>query len=104
MKPNDEQLIFETVYVMGKLGVAPIERISFLNNHKSAISRDDIMLEWARAYNMAGQEDKAIELLRGRNFVPAEGGEHAVAEQYMFAYFLKGRRLMKENKMQEQTD
>lgn len=50
---------------MGKLGVAPIERISFLNNHKSAISRDDIMLEWARAYNMAGQEDKAIELLRG---------------------------------------
>ena len=43
---------------------------------------------------MAGQEHKAIELLRGRNFVPAEGGEHAVAEQYMFAYFLKGRRLM----------
>lgn len=104
LKPNDEQLIFETVYVMGKLGVAPIERISFLNNHKSVISRDDIMLEWARAYNMAGQEDKAIELLRGRNFVPAEGGEHAVAEQYMFAYFLKGRRLMKENKMQEATD
>ena len=62
------------------------------------------MLEWARAYNMAGQEDKAIELLRGRNFVPAEGGEHAVAEQYMFAYFLKGRRLMKENKMQEAVD
>ena len=89
---------------MGKLGVAPAERISFLNNHKSAISRDDIMLEWARAYNMAGQEDKAIELLRGRNFVPAEGGEHAVAEQYMFAYFLKGRRLMKENKMQEAAD
>ena len=104
LKPNDEQLIFETVYVMGKLGVAPIERISFLNNHKSVISRDDIMLEWARAYNMAGQEDNAIELLRGRNFVPAEGGEHAVAEQYMFAYFLKGRRLMKENKMQEAVD
>lgn len=76
LKPNDEQLIFETVYVMGKLGVAPAERISFLNNHKSAISRDDIMLEWARAYNMAGQEDKAIELLEGRELCPAEGGEH----------------------------
>lgn len=104
LKPNDEQLIFETVYVMGKTGVSPEERISFLNNHKSAISRDDIMLEWARAYNMAGQEDKAISLLAGRNFVPAEGGEHAVAEQYMLAYFLKGRKLMKENKMQEAAD
>lgn len=104
LKPNDEQLIFETVYVMGKSGVAPDERISFLNNYKSVISRDDIMLEWARAYNMAGQEDKAIELLKGRNFVPAEGGEHAVAEQYMFAYFLKGRKLMKENKMKEAAD
>lgn len=104
IKPNDEQLIFETVYVMGKLGVSPEERVSFLNSHKSVISRDDIMLEWARAYNMAGQEDKAIELLAGRNFVPAEGGEHAVAEQYMLAYFLKGRKLMKENKMQEAAD
>lgn len=104
LKPDDEQLIFETVYVMGKTGVSPEERIFFLNNHKSAISRDDIMLEWARAYNMAGQEDKAISLLVGRNFVPAEGGEHAVAEQYMLAYFLKGRKLMKENKMQEAAD
>lgn len=101
LKPDDEQLIFETVYVMGKSGVSPEERVSFLNSHKSVISRDDIMLEWARAYNMAGQEGKAIELLASRNFVPAEGGEHAVAEQYMTAYFLKGRKLMKENKMQE---
>lgn len=101
LKPNDEQLIFETVYVMGKMGVAPKERLSFLNSHKSIISRDDIMLEWARAYNMNGQEDKAIELLKNRNFVPAEGGEHAVAEQYMMAYFLKGRKLMQENKMKE---
>ena len=101
LKPNDEQLIFETVYVMGKMGVVPTERLSFLNSHRSVISRDDIMLEWARAYNMAGQEDKALELLKGRNFVPAEGGEHAVAEQYMMAYFLKGRKLMQENKMEE---
>lgn len=101
LNSKDEQLIFEMVYVMGKMGVDPMERISFLNGSKSVITRDDVMLEWARAYNMAGQEDKAIELLKNRNFIPAEGGEHAVAEQYMLAHFLKGRKLMQENKMQE---
>lgn len=101
LHPNDEQVIFETVYVMGKTGVAPSERIDFLNSHKPVITREDILLEWARAYNMSGQEDKAIALLTGRPFVPSEGGEHAVAEQYMMAYLLKGQRLMKQNKMQE---
>ncbi|TYR38469.1 DUF5107 domain-containing protein [Sphingobacterium phlebotomi] len=101
LNPKEEQLIFEAVYVMGKTGVSPNERISFLNNHKSTITRDDIMLEWTRAYTMAGQEDKALELLTSRGFVPAEGGEHAVAEQYMMAYYFKGRRLMTQNKMED---
>lgn len=101
ISPKDEQLIFETIYVMGKMNVNPTERLSFLNSNKSSISRDDIMLEWARAYNMAGQEDKALELLKNRDFIPAEGGEHAVAEQYMLAYLLKGRKLMNDNKMKE---
>lgn len=101
LNPNDEQLIFETVYVMGKTGIAPAERISFLNSHRSSITRDDILLEWARAYNMAGQEDKTIALLTEHTFIPSEGGEHAVAEQYMMAYLLKGRKLMQQNKLQE---
>ena len=102
--PKEEQLVFETVYVMGKMGVSPQERISFLNSHRSTVTRDDTMLEWARAYNMAGQEDRALELLTNRNFVPAEGGEHAVAEQYMMAYYLKGRKLMAQNKMKEAAE
>ncbi len=86
---------------MGKLGVSAAERIDFLSKHKDVISRDDIMPEWARAYNMEGKEDDAIKLLKGRNFIPAEGGEHSVAEQYMTAYLLKGRKLMNEGKMKE---
>lgn len=104
LNPKSEQLIFEIVYVMGKLGVDASERISFLNSHRSTITRDDIMLEWARAYNMAGLEDMAIELLTSRNFVPSEGGEHAVAEQYMTAYVFKGRKLMLQNKMKDAAD
>lgn len=99
--PTNEQLIFELAYVMGKMGVDPEKRIAFLNGKRGSITRDDIMLEWARAYNMAGQEDKALELLKGRNFIPAEGGEHAVAEQYMMAYYLKGRKLMLDNQFED---
>jgi Tfp pilus assembly protein PilF len=98
LSPGNEQLVYETVYVMGKLGIDPKERIAFLEKNRRSVTRDDVNLEWARAYNMAGQEDKALALLKSRNFVPAEGGEHAVAEQYMMAYFLKGRKLMKEQR------
>jgi len=104
LSPENEQLVFETAYVMGRTGVSPIERLSFLDSQRKNITRDDVVLEWARAYNMAGKEDEAIKLLEGRDFVPCEGGEHAVAEQYMMAYYLKGRRYMAENKLQKAID
>lgn len=88
--PEDEQLIFETVYVMGRLGVEPGERIAFLQSHPSG--RDDVLIELARAYNQNGDYEKTIALFDSHTFVPCEGGEHAVAEQYMFAYYGMGRK------------
>lgn len=104
LRPDNQQLIFESVYVMGKLNTDPIERLQFLEAHRSAILRDDILLEWARAYTMAGQEDKAIELLMSHSFIPCEGGEHAVAEQYMYAYFIKGQKALRKGLYQQAAD
>lgn len=104
LSPGNEQIILEMAYVMGKMGIDPLERLSFLEGQSTFITRDDVVLEWARAYNMAGKEDAALKLLSGRNFVPCEGGEHAVAEQYMMAYYLKGRKLMNQNKMEEAAE
>lgn len=101
LHPMDQQLVFETVYVMGKLGVDPEERIEFLKKNTSDKMRDDIYLEWARAYNQSNQPEKALELLLSHTFVPCEGGEHANAEQYMFAHHLMGRKLYKEGKFEE---
>ncbi|WP_269522719.1 DUF5107 domain-containing protein [Coraliomargarita parva] len=91
--PDDEQLVYEIGYVMTKLGVSPAERLDFLNSHSdpSATIRDDLILEWARAYNQAANPQAALELLNAYHFVPCEGGEHAVVEQYMFAHHLLGR-------------
>ena len=98
LKPFDRQLVYEAAVVSGKLGVSPSERIRFIKDNTEGILRDDICLELARAYNQNGEYDCALKLLGGHAFVPCEGGEHAVAEEYMFAHFAKGRAFMSDGK------
>lgn len=38
------------------------------------------------------QSEKAIETLMSHSFVPCEGGEHAIADQYLFAHLIIGRK------------
>lgn len=90
LAPDSEQLIYETVVLMDKLGTSAKEKIEFLTSHK--ITRDDCFTELAKAYNQDLQPEKAIETLMNHNFVPCEGGEHAIADQYLFAHLVIGRR------------
>lgn len=92
LSPDSEQLIYETVVLMDKLGTEPNEKIEFLTSHK--ITRDDCFTELAKAYNQALQPEKAIETLMSHNFVPCEGGEHAIADQYLFAHLVIGRKVL----------
>ena len=85
----DEELLYEAVVLMNKMGIDPAEKINLITNHK--VSRDDVLTELAKAYNQAFQPDKAIDTLMSHVFVPCEGGEHAIADQYMFAYLVKGK-------------
>ncbi len=104
LSPQNKQLVYEIAYVMGKMGVPPQERIRFIIGNASEPLRDDICIELARAYNQNGQFEKTIELFAGHSFVPCEGGEHAVAEQYMFAYHAIGRTLMNNCQFSEAAD
>lgn len=89
LRPQDQELIYETVVLMDKTGVAPREKIKFINEHN--VIRDDVLTELSKAYNQAFMPDKAIGSLMMKEFVPCEGGEHAIADQYMFAYLVKGK-------------
>ena len=90
LSPRDEQQItFEYSYLMAKSGCAPREIIDFILSRDN--DRDDITVELARAYNHNGEPDLAIKLLLGRSFVACEGGEHYIADEYMYAYYLKGK-------------
>ncbi len=88
-RPQDEELRYETVVLMDKMGVAAADKIEMLGG--TAIRRDDVFTELAKAYNQAFMPDKALETLLSHQFVPCEGGEHAIADQYMFAYLVKGK-------------
>jgi tetratricopeptide (TPR) repeat protein len=93
LSPGNDQLVYEIGYVMSKLNVAPRERLEFFKKNCVPANgiRDDIVLEWARAYNQAADPAGAVALLDNHHFVPCEGGEHAVVEQYMFAHHQLGR-------------
>lgn len=86
---NEKQITFETAYLMAKLGVPASEVEAFILSRNT--DRDDITVELARAYNHQGKPDEALSLLLGRKFVACEGGEHCIADQYMYAYYLKGK-------------
>lgn len=88
-RQEDEELLYETVVLMDKLDIAPQEKISLLVGHNP--SRDDVLTELAKAYNQSLRPEMAIETLMSHEFVPCEGGEHAIADQYMFAYLVQGK-------------
>ncbi|MBQ8310020.1 MAG: DUF5107 domain-containing protein [Clostridia bacterium] len=97
-RPFDEALLYETVVLMNKMNVAPRKKINLIRAH--TVTRDDIITELAKAYNQAGEYDSAIETLMSHAFIPCEGGEHAIADQYMFAYLAKGCAAMKRDDWQ----
>ena len=88
-RKDNEELLYETICLMDKMGVEPQEKIDLITSYK--VTRDDVLTELSKAYNQNFMPDKAIETLMSHDFVPCEGGEHAIADQYMFAYLVKGK-------------
>jgi tetratricopeptide (TPR) repeat protein len=58
------------------------------------VKRDDLVLELMSLYNRTGHQAQALELAHSRSFHPWEGGEGAVAGQYVNAHWLLGRQAL----------
>lgn len=101
LHPKDATLLTELATVMQKLGGSYAENAKFLDDNKPDVITDQIQLTIARAYNAAGNFDKAEELMRSHIFSPGEGAEVATAEPYMYACFARGRRAMKEGRYED---
>jgi tetratricopeptide (TPR) repeat protein len=90
LHPGDGQLVWEKAYLMTRLRCSPMDTVDFIAS--SGVIREDVILERCRALNIAGQYERVIALMESEQFIPCEGGEHAVAEQYMFAHHALGRK------------
>ena len=86
---TEKQITFECAHLMAKVGVGAEEIASFILGR--GVNRDELVVELARAYNHSGKADMAIKALLDRKFVACEGGEHYIADEYMFAHYLKGK-------------
>lgn len=87
---NEKQMTFEFAYFLAKTGANGQEIAKFINSRNT--DRDELAVELARAYNHMDEPDKALKVLLERKFVACEGGEHYIADQYMYAYYLKGKK------------
>ena len=86
---TEKQITFECAHLMAKVGVAADEIAEFVLSR--GVNRDELVVELARAYNHSGKPDMALEALLNRKFVACEGGEHYIADEYMYAHYLKGK-------------
>lgn len=102
--PESEELVYETIILMDKTAYPADKKIEFINAHKNIITRDDILTELAKAYNQNAQLDEALNVLMNHSFVPCEGGEHAIADQYIFAHFIKGQRFMESGEYEKAVE
>lgn len=88
--PCDPQLLYETLYVRNRLCADKAESIKYVLE-RTAEPTDMLVVELAKSHLLAGQPEKALELLASHDFVACEGGEHAIADPYMLSHFALGR-------------
>ena len=96
---SEKQITFECAHLMAKVGVSADKIADFILGRTT--DRDDITVELARAYNHSGKPELALETLLGRKFVACEGGEHYIADEYMYAHYLMGKQAYLEGRYED---
>ena len=90
--PGDARILFERDQLWKRNGAAPQLRLGELQRHAHLLgTRDDLSLELASLFNLTGEPQHALSLLRSRHFQPWEGGEGLIRGQYVRALLLLGR-------------
>jgi tetratricopeptide (TPR) repeat protein len=97
--PEEGQLQWEKAYLMTRLHINPVDTVAFIK--KCSSDREDMAIELCRALNLLKRYLEAIDVLVNKHFTPCEGGEHAVAEQYMFAHHALGREFLQAGRIEE---
>jgi tetratricopeptide (TPR) repeat protein len=89
---RDARLLYERDQLWKRLGEQPSKRLRELQVRLDLVQqRDDLSVELCALYNQTGQHDKALTLIRSRNFQPWEGGEGGPLGQWERSHLALGR-------------
>ena len=95
--PEDLQVLYEFQHLCFLKREDPLKMLSYWEARRSVMAlRDDTYLQGVQAANRAGRFAYALELLEAHEFIPCEGGEHAVADEYLLAKLEIGKQLLRE--------
>ncbi|HKG07069.1 MAG TPA: tetratricopeptide repeat protein, partial [Pedobacter sp.] len=82
----DARVLMELDQLYKRLNRSPEERIGFVEENLHTVNeRDDMYLERVAVLNFMGEHEKALELLKKRQFHPWEGGEGKASGQYVYS-------------------
>src|SRR5690606_13545720 len=105
MDPSDARILMELDQLYKLLNRQPTDRLTFLEARlNTVLKRDDLYLEWVSLYNTLGQEEKALELLRQRQFHPWEGGERKASGQYVYSRIALAKKALLAGNIAAATD
>lgn len=83
---RDGRILMELDQLYKRLNRSPEERLRFIEENLTvALDRDDVYLERITILNFMGEYEKALDLIRKRQFHPWEGGEGKVSGQYVYS-------------------
>ncbi|HYA25505.1 MAG TPA: DUF5107 domain-containing protein [Terriglobales bacterium] len=90
--PDDARVLYERDQLWKRVGELPQKRLAELERFPDLVRlRDDLSIELASLYNQTRQHQKALALIKSRQFQPWEGGEGLVLGQHVRTHLALGR-------------
>lgn len=89
LAPSDARILYEQDQLLKRTGESVERRLAALEAQPELVDRrDNLSIELAKLYNDTASPEKALKVLRSRQFQPWEGGEGLVLSEYVRANVL----------------
>lgn len=97
LMPESNRIFFELTQLYKGLNLPLEKRLALYKNEEETVfSRDDCTLQYSVLSTLAGETDKAFEILANHRFHTYEGGEGYLTQHHAWLHFLTGRKLLAE--------
>lgn len=102
LMPESDRIFFELTQLYKGMNAPLNKRLAlYKNEEKTVFRRDDCTLQYSVLSTMAGDMEKAFDILAEHRFHTYEGGEGYLTQHHAWLHFLEGRKLLAQKKYKE---